>query len=63
MHASFALNALEPARYDRRPAHGRGLVHQPDRGVQYASIRYSEKLAETVTEPSIGSAGDFTITP
>jgi putative transposase len=35
-----------------------GLVHHGDRGSQYLSIRYSERLAEAGTEPSVGSVGD-----
>jgi putative transposase len=57
-HASFVLDALEQALHDRRPAHGGGLVHHSDRGVQYVSIRYSERLAEAGIEPSVGSVGD-----
>ncbi|AHK05160.1 mobile element protein (plasmid) [Agrobacterium tumefaciens LBA4213 (Ach5)] len=56
-HAGFVLDALEEAHHDRRPAHG-GLVHHSDRGVQYVSFRYSERLAEAGIEPSIGSVGD-----
>ncbi|TAT99712.1 IS3 family transposase [Rhizobium ruizarguesonis] len=52
-HAGFVLDALEQALHDRRPVHGGGLVHHSDRGVQYVSIRYSERL-----EPSVGSVGD-----
>ena len=57
-HASFVLDALEQALHNRRPAHGGGLVHHSDRGVQYVSIRYSERLAEAGIEPSVGSVGD-----
>jgi len=57
-HASFVLDALEQALHDRRPTHGGGLVHHSDRGVQYVSIRYSERLAEAGIEPSVGSVGD-----
>jgi putative transposase len=57
-HASFVLDALEQALHDRRPAHGSGLLHHSDRGVQYVSIRYSERLAEAGIEPSVGSVGD-----
>jgi putative transposase len=35
-----------------------GLVHHSDRGVQYVSIRYSERLLEAGIEPSVGSVGD-----
>ena len=57
-HASFVPGALEQALHDRRPVHGGGLVHHSDRGVQYVSIRYSERLAEAGIEPSVGSVGD-----
>jgi transposase InsO family protein len=57
-HANFALDALEQALRDRRPAHRAGLVHYSDRGSQYVSIRYSECLAEAGIEPSVGSVGD-----
>ncbi|PVB59475.1 IS3 family transposase [Labrenzia sp. 011] len=57
-HATFVLDALEQALHDRRPIHGGGLVHHSDRGVQYVSIRYSERLAEAGIEPSVGSVGD-----
>ncbi|SDU13768.1 HTH-like domain-containing protein [Stappia sp. ES.058] len=57
-HAPFVLDALEQALHDRRPVHGGGLVHRSDRGVQYVSIRYSERLAEAGIEPSVGSVGD-----
>jgi len=49
---------LEQAIHERRPAHGGGLVHHSDRGVQYVSIKYSERLAEAGNEPSVGSVGD-----
>ncbi|MCR9060743.1 MAG: IS3 family transposase [Rhodobacteraceae bacterium] len=57
-HATFVLDALEQALHDRRPAHGGGLIHHSDRGVQYVSIRYSERLAEAGIKPSVGSVGD-----
>jgi transposase InsO family protein len=56
--AGFVLDALEQALHDRRPARGGGLVHHSDRGRQYVSIRYSERLAEAGIEPSVGSVGD-----
>ncbi|MCP2223413.1 transposase InsO family protein [Bradyrhizobium elkanii] len=37
---------------------GGGLVHHSDRGVQYVSIKYTERLAEAGIEPSVGSVGD-----
>ncbi|WP_246748998.1 IS3 family transposase [Rhizobium setariae] len=57
-HASFVLDALEQALHDRRPVHRGGLVHHSDRGVQYVSIKYSERLAEAGIEPSVGNVGD-----
>jgi transposase InsO family protein len=57
-HASFVLDALEQALHDRRPIQGGGLIHHSDRGVQYVSIKYTERLAEAGIEPSVGSVGD-----
>ena len=57
-HTSFVLDALEQAIHERRPAHRGGLVHHSDRGSQYVSIRYTERLAEAGIEPSVGSVGD-----
>jgi len=54
----FVLDALEQALYDRRPVQQDGLVHHSDRGVQYVSIRYTERLAVAGIEPSVGSVGD-----
>ena len=56
-HAGFVLDALEQALHDRRPMRG-GLVHHSDRGRQYVSIRYTERLVEAGIEPSVGSVGD-----
>lgn len=57
-HAGFVLDALEQALHDRRPVSGSGLVHHSDRGLQYVSIKYTERLAEAGLEPSVGSVGD-----
>lgn len=57
-HASFVLDALEQALHDRRPVEGNGLIHHSDRGSQYVSIKYTERLAEAGIEPSVGSVGD-----
>ena len=57
-HASFVLDALEQALHDRRPAYRGGLIHHSDRGSQYVSIKYTERLAEAGIEPSVGSVGD-----
>ena len=56
--AGFVLDALEQAVHERRPARGMGLVHHSDRGSQYLSVRYTERLAEAGIEPSVGSVGD-----
>lgn len=57
-HTSFVLDALEQALHDRRPVRKSGLIHHSDRGVQYVSIKYTERLAEAGIEPSVGSVGD-----
>ena len=57
-HASFVLDALEQALHDRWPTHRGGLIHHSDRGPQYVSIKYTERLAEAGIEPSVGSVGD-----
>ena len=57
-HASFVLDALEQAIHDRRPVHRGGLIHHSDRGSQYVSIKYTERLAAAGIEPSVGSVGD-----
>lgn len=54
----FVLDALEQALYARKPFDSDSLVHHSDRGVQYVSIRYTERLAEAGLEPSVGSVGD-----
>jgi transposase InsO family protein len=58
MQTEFVLDALEQALYDRQPTANDALVHHSDRGSQYLSIRYSERLAEAGIEPSVGSKGD-----
>ena len=58
LRSDLALDALEPALYDRPIAESERLVHHRDRGVQYLSIRYTERLAEASIEPSVGSTGD-----
>lgn len=54
----FVLDALEQALYARRPSRDGKLIHHSDRGSQYVSIRYTERLAEAGIEPSVGSVGD-----
>ena len=58
MHTEFVLDALEQALYARQPERDGALIHHSDRGSQYVSIRYSERLAEAGIEPSVGSKGD-----
>jgi len=52
------LDALEQAIYDRRGAGVADLVHHSDRGTQYLSMRYTDRLTEAGIEPSVGSRGD-----
>src|SRR5215470_17112244 len=54
----FVLDALEQAIYDRGNAMPSGLVHHSDRGTQYLSMRYTDRLAEAGIAPSVGSRGD-----
>jgi putative transposase len=56
MHTELVLDALEQAVHARRP--GRGLIHHSDHGVQYLSMRYTDRLTEIGVEPSVGSIGD-----
>ena len=56
LKTDIALDALEQALWSRPTTEG--LVHHSDRGVQYLSIRYTERLAEAGIEPSVGSIGD-----
>ena len=58
MQTDFVLDALEQALYARQPERDGELTHHSDRGSQYVSIRYSERLAEAGIEPSVGSKGD-----
>ena len=52
------LDVLEQALYARRPFFQEELIHHSDRGVQYVSIRYTERLAEVGIEASVCSVGD-----
>ena len=58
LRTDFVLDALEQAIYDRRDAGVIDLVHHSDRGTQYLSMRYTERLAEAGIAPSVGSRGD-----
>lgn len=57
MRTDFVLDALEQALHARQPAAHR-LIHHSDRGSQYLSIRYGERLREAGIEPSVGNVGD-----
>jgi putative transposase len=57
LRTDLALDALEMALWQRQGA-GESLVHHSDRGVQYLSIRYTERLEEAGIETSVGSRGD-----
>ena len=57
LRTHLALDALEMALWRRR-SDVSGLVHHSDRGVQYLSIRYTERLEEAGIETSVGSRGD-----
>lgn len=56
MSAELVLDALEQAIWSRSGIDG--VVHHSDRGSQYLSIRYSERLAEARAQPSVGTVGD-----
>jgi transposase InsO family protein len=56
LRSDLALDALEQALHARSDLED--LIHHSDRGVQYLSIRYTERLAEAGIEPSVGSVGD-----
>ena len=58
LRTDLALDALEQAIYDRCDTDTGDLVHHRDRGTQYLSIRYTERLAEAEIAPSVGSRGD-----
>ena len=58
MRTDFVLDALEQALYARQPELSDALIHHSDRGSQYVSIRYTERLSEAGIEPSVGSRGD-----
>lgn len=57
MTTGFVLDALNQAIFQRVPSDA-GLVHHSDRGSQYLSIKYTERLAEEGIDPSVGSVGD-----
>jgi transposase InsO family protein len=58
LRTDLALDALEQTLYERAPEAEQGLIHHSDRGSQYLSIRYTERLKQAGLEPSVGSVGD-----
>jgi len=58
MRTDFVLDALEQAIYARGGAAPTGLVHHSDRGTQYLSMHYTDRLADAGIAPSVGSRGD-----
>ena len=56
LHTDLVLDALEQALWSRQET--KGLIHHSDRGSQYLSIRYTERLAEAKIDASVGSVGD-----
>lgn len=58
MTTGFVLDALNQAICQRVPSEADKLIHHSDRGSQYLSIRYTERLAEAGIDPSVGSVGD-----
>jgi putative transposase len=58
LRSDLALDALEMAIWARRHESVDALIHHSDRGVQYTSIRYTERLAEAKAVRSVGSKGD-----
>jgi putative transposase len=58
MTTSFVLDALNQAICQRCQTERDNLIHHSDRGSQYLSIKYTERLAEAGIDPSVGSVGD-----
>ena len=58
MTTQFVLDALEQALWQRKPHGNRSLIHHSDRGSQYLSIKYTERLADADIDPSVGTVGD-----
>jgi transposase InsO family protein len=58
LRTDFVLDALEQAVYERGGDRSNSLVHHSDRGTQYLSMRYTDRLADAGIEPSVGSRGD-----
>src|SRR5262249_57085064 len=58
LRSELALEALDQALSDRQIAESLRLIHHSDRGGQYLSIRYADRLAAAGIEPSVGATGD-----
>ena len=58
MKTQFVLDALEQAIWQRKTPDNNSLVHHSDRGSQYLSIKYTERLAEAEIDLSVGTVGD-----
>jgi putative transposase len=58
LRSDLAIDALEMAIYSRNGRDLSNVIHHSDRGVQYLSIRYSERLGEAEIVASVGSKGD-----
>jgi len=58
MKTQFVLDALEQAIWQRKTQDNMALVHHLDRGSQYLSIKYTERLAEAEIDLSVGTVGD-----
>jgi putative transposase len=58
LRAELALDALEMAIFSRKDQIGGELVHHSDRGAQYTSIRYTQRLEDVGAVRSVGSKGD-----
>ena len=58
MTTDLVMDELEQALHDRQPDKSAGLIHHSDRGSQYVSIKYTERLGEMGIRPSVGSTGD-----
>jgi putative transposase len=58
MTTKFVLDALDQAIWQRKTLDNKSLVHHSDRGSQYLSIKYTERLAQAEIDLSVGTVGD-----
>jgi len=58
MTTKFVLDALDQAIWQSKMRDYKSLVHHSDRGSQYLSIKYTERLAEAEIDLSVGTVGD-----